>query len=533
VNSTFDSLLDSECTSCEIEADKSAYWTPLLYYQYPNGSFTDVPHGGSVIYYLGRGPDENFTIPYPAGFQMLTGDKSARSYDNVTMTYGTADYPGRNIADRISFVCLPDGPPLPEYPYMFNTTCANGMRAQIVFQSCWNGNQLYATDNSHVAYLSNLDSGICPPTHPMRLPTLFIEVNYAVAQVPDQAPGGRFVFSQGDPTGYGFHADFQNGWEPDVLQAAVENCLVPDNFGQISYCPSLYASQTNGYEYNCPERPQQIGEQTLGLLSHLPGCINITDGPEAAPAASMQCRPAVPKPSITSTVDSTPRPTAQPTPGVQFGLANELYLGCYNDSAASNFRTLNAISISNYSVMTPEWCQKWCNSQGYRLSGVEYSQECHCDNYINPTSVSGQRECRWYCGGTNTYYGGTQEICGGLGYIDVFNNTDPNFNAFGNNDNTAGNAQPYEPAAGFGPNYLGCYSDNSGGGRTLTGAMRTANNMTLDRCAAFCQTGLGYQYYGVEFSTQCELLSLLCSKIANPFLTEAIAATPSQMADRS
>jgi hypothetical protein len=29
------------------------------------------------------------------------------------------------------------------------------------------------------------------------------------------------------------------------------------------------------------------------------------------------------------------------------------------------------------------------------------------------------------------------------------------------------------------------------------------------------------------------LLSLLCSKIANPFLIEAIAATPSQMADRS
>ena len=111
---------------------------------------------------------------------------------------------------------------------------------------------------------------------------------------------------------------------------------------------------------------------------------------------------------------------------------------------------------------------------GYRLSGVEYAQECHCDNYINPTAIGGQRFCSWYCGGTNIHRSGTQEICGALGYIDVFNNTDPDFDAFGDNTNTAGNAQPYQPAAGFGENYLGCYSDNSGGGRTLTGPVLTS-----------------------------------------------------------
>lgn len=239
VDATFDSLLNSECTSCEIEADKSAYWTPLLYYEYPNGSSYEVPHAGSVVYYLGRGPNANSTIPYPRGFKILSGDKGARSYDNVTYTWGNKDYPGRPVADRVSFVCLPDGPPLPEYPYMFNTTCANGMRAQICFQSCWNGIDLYKSDNSHVAYLSGIDDGICPPTHPIQLPILFLETLYAVAEVPYQSESGRFVFSQGDPTGYGFHGDFQNGWEPDVLANATANCLVPDNFGQISFCPSL------------------------------------------------------------------------------------------------------------------------------------------------------------------------------------------------------------------------------------------------------------------------------------------------------
>lgn len=506
-------MSSSECTSCEIEADKSGYWTPLLYYQYPNGSFIEVPHGGSVIYYLGRaateeggGTQASAITPYPPGFKMLTGDKGARSYDNETMTWGNATYPGRPIADRISFVCLPDGPPLPEYPYMFNTTCPNGMRAQIVFQSCWNGVDLYLADNSHVAYLSQLDSGACPPDYPYQLPTLFIETDYAVGQVPDQAPGGQFVFSQGDPTGYGFHADFINGWDIDVLQGAVADCLVPDNFGQISYCPVLYASDTNGYAVNCPQQPPEIDEQVHGLLDKLPGCITITYGPEEATDAQMVCPPSIPQPSIIRTVDSTPRPTALPTTGQQFGLGNEIYLGCYNDSAGGPYRTLNSISMTNYTAMTPEFCQNWCNSQGYRLSGVEYAQECHCDNYINPTAVlSGPDfDCTWWCGGTNTVPNGTIDICGGLGYISVFNNTNPNFDAFGSNANTAGNAQPYQPAAGFGANYLGCYSDNSGGGRTLTGTTVNQDNMTLAICAAYCGSGLGYQYYGLEFSTQCK-----------------------------
>ena len=58
---------------------------------------------------------------------MLSGDKAARSYDNVTMTYGTADYPGRHVADRISFACLQEQPNQ-EQPWMFNTSCINGLR---------------------------------------------------------------------------------------------------------------------------------------------------------------------------------------------------------------------------------------------------------------------------------------------------------------------------------------------------------------------------------------------------------------------
>ena len=374
INATYDSLLNSACTSCEITADKSAYWTPTLYYSYPNGSFYEVPHSGAVAYYLGRGPNTNKTVAFPPGLNILSGDKSARSYDSQTYTWGNATYPGRPVADRVSFACL-DTLPKAEKPYMSDTNCTYGMRAQIHFQSCWNGVDLYKADNSHVAYQSQIDNGICPPTHPIQIPHLFLETLYAVAQVPNQGNGGQFVFSQGDPTGYGMHGDFQNGWDISVLAQAVTDCLSVANFGTIGECAILQQYQTNGYPYNCPERPRQIGEDTTGLIAKLPGCITITPGPEAAPAASMACAASVAKPSITRTVDSVTQPTMSSAPGAAWGNDQfEQYVGCYNDSGAA-VRTLNAAYYSNYSVMTVDFCNAYCKKLGYRLSGVEYGQQ--------------------------------------------------------------------------------------------------------------------------------------------------------------
>jgi hypothetical protein len=48
-----DVLLDSRCTSSLVEADKSNYWTPALYFQDPiNGSFISVPMFYMNVYYL-------------------------------------------------------------------------------------------------------------------------------------------------------------------------------------------------------------------------------------------------------------------------------------------------------------------------------------------------------------------------------------------------------------------------------------------------------------------------------------------------
>lgn len=57
INSTADTLIASSCTSCQIQGDKSAYWTPGFYYAHADGTFEEVPNQGMTVYYLGRGED--------------------------------------------------------------------------------------------------------------------------------------------------------------------------------------------------------------------------------------------------------------------------------------------------------------------------------------------------------------------------------------------------------------------------------------------------------------------------------------------
>jgi hypothetical protein len=107
-------------------------------------------------------------------------------------------------------MCITD-PPTPETPGFANTDCPSGLRGQITFPTCWNGRDLYKSDQSHVAYLSEINTGFCPPTHPYQMMQLFIEVLYSVNDI-EKVDGGRMVLSTGDTTGYSFHADFINAW---------------------------------------------------------------------------------------------------------------------------------------------------------------------------------------------------------------------------------------------------------------------------------------------------------------------------------
>jgi hypothetical protein len=255
---------------------------------------------------------------------------------------------------------------------MVNTHCSNGMRAQIHFQSCWDGVNLYKTDNSHVAYLSQIDNGACPPTHPVQLVHLFYELYYGVSQI-DQTDGGRFVFANGDTTGYGFHGDFLNGWDTSVLTAALQQCAVgPNGSGTIGDCPPLAAVDTQSGIQNCPERPPLLNEAVKGILNKLPGCNTVTSGPQAATSAQNTCGPDVAPPALNAFTMST-LADAPSLPAINSTTNGWQYLGSADDSLS--VRALAGTNFANDS-MTVEVCQQYCTSKNFQFAGVEYGREC-------------------------------------------------------------------------------------------------------------------------------------------------------------
>lgn len=44
-----ETLRESNCTSCAVMQDKSAYWTPALYFMHTNGSAEVVPEVGGML----------------------------------------------------------------------------------------------------------------------------------------------------------------------------------------------------------------------------------------------------------------------------------------------------------------------------------------------------------------------------------------------------------------------------------------------------------------------------------------------------
>ena len=212
---------------------------------------------------------------------------------------------------RVSFHCIDENNDIPEQHYMFDTNCVDGMRAQINFQSCWDGVNLYLEDQSHVAYLSGIDYGVCPPTHPVSIPGLFYEVLYFTNEI-DQSAGGEFTFSQGDATGYGFHGDFLNGWDMDVQTSAVQDCLYETaSQGVVSACPYLAPTDDTNVPRDCLPAAPLNDEPVLGFLTQLPGCNNVTWGPEPAP--QLLCPLDSDTPISTQVISSATTPYLEPT----------------------------------------------------------------------------------------------------------------------------------------------------------------------------------------------------------------------------
>ena len=267
----------SHCTTCMVNDDNSNYWMPALFHQ-DGDTYTPVPqHGSASMYYLNEkerlGAGEEM-LALPVGLRMLAGDPDKRSgsqaFEDQAINYKCLNYKG-TPTDSKGF---PD------------QSCPDGLRAEVTFPSCWDGENLDSADHkSHMAYPTvTFEAGACPPTHPKHLVVVKMEVIFATMDKPFNGKN-PFVWATGDDTGFSLHADLVMGWNHETLTAAVAQC---DNVsGRIEDCPPFAGK--------IPAEKQWLDPGTCRIdswvdedhdaaapLPKLPGCNPITSGPGRA-----------------------------------------------------------------------------------------------------------------------------------------------------------------------------------------------------------------------------------------------------------
>lgn len=278
---------------------------------------------------------------------MIAGDPSKRNK--------TDDFAAR----AISYKCVGD---TKDDIYGLPPMKCDQIRAQVTFPSCWDGVHTDSDNHkSHVAYPvdGNYDGGRCPKSHPVHLATLFSEVYYDTKRFQDLWYGDAqpFVLANGDATGFSYHGDFVNGWDVDALQKGLDMC--PDgveNCVEKAFGEGFSQDDTKW----CKLQPM-IDEAVTGLLDKLPGCNEVTYGPDPVPPKKDCDAPpvlSVPTPEMLGVVDVSKE--------------GWTYVGCGKDNALN--RTLGEEWDAG-GDMTVEKCVGFCKSKGKKYAGLEYSSK--------------------------------------------------------------------------------------------------------------------------------------------------------------
>ncbi len=155
------------------------------------------------------------------------------------------------------------------------------------------------------------------------------------------------------------------------------------------------------------------------------------------------------------------------------------YLGCFVDSAA---RVLPE-NIVSQDGMTAANCA--ANCAGFAYFGTQWGRECYCGNTA-PEDQTAESDCNMPCDGDATQMCGAGMRLSVYGPVSTTTPTDPP--AESGNPTTVGEFT-----------YQGCYADSIAQ-RVLSGSTTTTDDNTLTSCAAQCA---GYNYFGVEYGTQC------------------------------
>ncbi|KAH7103793.1 hypothetical protein BKA62DRAFT_27292 [Auriculariales sp. MPI-PUGE-AT-0066] len=395
-------LASSRCSSCSVVENKSNYWSPTLYFQSPkNGTFKRVKqkaapllsqNGGMTVYYIQVGTVKAF----PKGFRMISGNPFLRAYQDSV-----------DDSRSIRFRCINDTSdifsPGPETTGMPTTNCAGGIRTQINFPTCWDGKNVdTANHKDHVKYaigasFGNFGSG-CPSTHPVQLPLLFLETYWDTnAFAGEWSPGNGkqpFVWSMGDPTGFGYHADYMMGWQGDSLDRAMSQCN-----NQDGSCSAL--TTRNIQDMNDCAMPPQVDEPIDQWMTALPGCNSVRAGPG----------------TVTQESGCGAATTYVPTGSWLKNITGWQSIGCAREASGEN--AVTGGSRTTNGALTVESCLNQCANSGFKFAGLKAGNTCICGSGADTSRVSTNYACNTACAGN------ANDFCGADNRVAVYNGGTP------------------------------------------------------------------------------------------------------------
>ncbi|MEO0668187.1 MAG: DUF1996 domain-containing protein [Pseudomonadota bacterium] len=224
---TIADLNDATRTTCDGKTlNRSAYWVPALY----DGRGARIEYVDPLFYYkTGYHVPAASIEPPPEGLRMIAGNAHATAPQGTHVAkFRCASWPDDGQ-------WFDPGDPLDHVDYLPDCAPDDLLEVRVVFPQCWDGQTLFAPDNqSHMAYPREAEppvagTGACPASHPVAIPE--ISYNFAIYVTAETGPPSTWRLSSDRPEvtipGVSLHADWMNGWDPEIMETIVENCLRP------------------------------------------------------------------------------------------------------------------------------------------------------------------------------------------------------------------------------------------------------------------------------------------------------------------
>lgn len=320
----------------------------------------------------------------------------------------------------MEFACATDpttANPVGREDFNFDIACPYGLKTHVKFPPCWDGVNTWKPDMSHMAYPpnGNVRFGSCPLSHRVRIPQMMFEFSYYPERYAPGVPlAGHLAWANGDMTGHGIHGDFVNGWDTDVLAAALNStdCVGDGPSSSFTNCPIFAAVTDREKASNCRPEKGSLNEGAdidLVPVDALPGCnLPWTTGPK--PTCPSTSNP--PVGGLAGTMGSTLAVASEAKP---FKLPTKL--GWNNVACLGTQQAVTGGIAYADSALTVDSCQASCFKQGYKFSAVGQSGSvwnCVCGDALDMSKATMPGACTYKCPGNAT------QTCGANYMYDVY-----------------------------------------------------------------------------------------------------------------